>query len=84
MSLSLPEIGLGQPNGLFFFFKILLVIYEKQGERVRDTGREKQAPCRDPDAGLDPRTLGSHPESKADAQPLSHPRAPSLVDLNAM
>ena len=42
---------------------------------MRDTEREaetqaeekKQAPCREPDVGLDPRTLGSHPEPKADA-----------------
>ena len=27
--------------------------------------REKQAPCRDPDVGLDPRSPGSHPELKA-------------------
>ena len=34
--------------------------------------RERQAPpCKDPDAGLNPRTLESHPEPKADAQPLS-------------
>ena len=33
--------------------------------------REKQAPYGEPDVGLDPRTPGSHPESKADAQPLS-------------
>ena len=26
--------------------------------------------------GLNPRTLGSRPEPKADAQPLSHPSAP--------
>ena len=26
--------------------------------------------------GLDPRTLGSRPEPKADTQPLSHPGAP--------
>ena len=43
-------------------------------ERGRGTGKgEKQAPCREPDAGLDPRTPGSHPEPKADVQPLSHP-----------
>ena len=28
--------------------------------------------------GLDPRTLRSRPEPKADAQPLSHPGAPGL------
>ena len=31
--------------------------------------REKQAPCRELDVGLDPRTPGSQPEPKADAQP---------------
>ena len=43
-------------------------------ERGRDTGRqadtqvdgEKQIPCGEPDVGLDPRTLGSPPEPKAD------------------
>ena len=30
----------------------------------------------EPDAGLDPRTLGSWPKPKADAQPLSHPGVP--------
>ena len=35
--------------------------------------REKQAPSRKPDAGLDPRAPGSDPELKADPQPLSHP-----------
>ena len=37
---------------------------------------EKQAPCREPDAGLDPRTSGSHPEPKANTQPLSHSGIP--------
>ena len=52
---------------------------------MRDTGerqmreiqryrqREKQAPRGEPYAGLDPRTPGSWPEPKADAQPPSHP-----------
>ena len=35
--------------------------------------REKQASQREPDGRLDLRTLGSQPEPKADAQPLSHP-----------
>ena len=43
--------------------------------------REKQAPCKEPDVGLDPRTPGSHPELKADAQPLSHPLIPWPWDL---
>ena len=45
-------------------------------ERQRHRQRGKQAPHEDPDAGLDPRTLVSHPELKADAQPLSHPGVP--------
>ena len=34
-------------------------------ERGRDTDREKQAPCRELDMGLDPRTSGSRPGPKA-------------------
>ena len=45
-------------------------------QRQRHWQREKQAPCREPDGGLDPRTLGPRPEPKADAQPLSPPRCP--------
>ena len=41
---------------------------ERERERGRDTGRgKKQAPCREPDVGLDPGTLGSCPELKGDA-----------------
>ena len=36
----------------------------------------KQAPCREPNGGLDPGTPGSHPELKADTQALSHPGIP--------
>ena len=46
---------------------------DTQRKRQRHRQREKQAPCREPDVRLDPRTLGSCPEPKADAQPLSHP-----------
>ena len=49
---------------------------EKDRERQRHRQREKQAPRREPDVGLDPGTLGSRPELKGDAQPLSHPSAP--------
>ena len=47
-----------------------------QDTEQRHRQREKQAPCRDPDAGLDPRTPGSRPGPKADAQPQSHPGVP--------
>ena len=46
-------------------------------ERRRYRQREKQAPCREPDVGLDPGISGSHPEPKIDAQPLIHAGVPS-------
>ena len=52
-----------------------------QRERQRHRQREKQVPRREPDVGLNPRTPGSPPESKADSQPLSHPGAPSNIFL---
>ena len=57
------------------FFKIFyLFIHETHRQRHRQW--EKQAPCKELDVGLDPETLGSHPEPKADAQPRSHPGVP--------
>ena len=46
-------------------------------ERQRHRQWEKQTHYREPDVGLDPRTLGSSPEPKVD-KPLSHPGAPLL------
>ena len=58
-----------------FLFLWILFIYswdtQREGQRHRQ--REKQAPHREPDVGLDPRNPGSWPELKADTQPLSHP-----------
>ena len=51
---------------------------DTERERQRHRQREKQAPCKEPDGGLDPRTTGSHPEPKAGAQLLSHPGIPIL------
>ena len=42
-------------------------------ERHRHRQREKQAPCRQPDAGLNPGTPGSCPVPKASAKLRSHP-----------
>ena len=50
-------------------------------ERQRHRQREKQAPCRESDVGLDPRTPGSGPEPKADTQLLSHPGIPTPLIL---
>ena len=48
---------------------------ERQGHRQR----EKQAPCREPDVGVDPGTPGSRPGPKAGAQLLRHPGVPLLT-----
>ena len=63
----------------FFFLRLYLFIHErhrKRRVRQRHRQREKQALCRKPDLGLNPGTLGSHPELKTDTQPLSHPGIP--------
>ena len=56
----------------------------RDAERQRYRQKEKQAPSREPDVGCDPRTPGSQPELKADAQPLSNPgvsRCSTLIQL---
>ena len=52
-------------------------------ESQRHRQREKQALCGEPNADLDPRTLGSQSEPKADTQPLSHPGAPGERETQA-
>ena len=69
----------------FFFFKILFILErqrerERERERQRHRQREKQAPCREPEVGLDPRTPGSLPGPKADTKSLS-PRDPRYLLL---
>ena len=64
------------PPAHIFFKRFYSPIHKRHTERQRHRQREKQAPCRELDVGLDPRTPGSHPEPKADAQLLSHPGAP--------
>ena len=68
------------------FFFLILFIYDshrerererkRERERQRHRQREKQAPCRDPDVGLDPRTPRLRHGPKADSKPLSHPGVP--------
>ena len=61
----LPMLGNLEPT---FFFKILFIYSwetQRERERQRHKQREKQAPCREPDMGLDPRSPGSGPGLKA-------------------
>ena len=56
----------------FLFGRFYLFIHERHRER------EKQAPCREPDVGLNSGTPGSRPRPRAGAKLLSHPSVPRL------
>ena len=43
-----------------FFYKFYLFMTDRERERQRHRQREQQAPCREPDVGLDPWSPGSH------------------------
>ena len=58
---------------------IYLFMRETERGRQRHRQRQKQAPCREPEVGLDPRTPGSRPGLKAGAKPLSHPGVPTIA-----
>ena len=49
----------------FFFFLKILFIHERDTEREREWQREKQAPRREPDVGLNSGSPGSGPGLKA-------------------
>ena len=67
----------------FFFLKIYLFMIDIERERERQRHRrEKQAPCQEPDMGLDPRTPGSRPGPKAGVKPLRHPGIPKVLFVN--
>ena len=59
----------------FLFIKGFFYLFIRDTERQRRRQKEKQAPCREPNARLDPSILVSQLEPKADTQPLSHPGA---------
>ena len=51
----------------------MLFIDDREREReAENRQRNKQAPCREPDAGLNPGTPGSRSGPKADTQLMSH------------
>ena len=65
---------------LFFFFKILLILFKREKEhkcgREAEGGEPDSPPNREPSVGLHPRILGSWTEQKVDAQPTEPPRCP--------
>ena len=65
------------------FFKIFyLFIHEGYRERGRHRQKEKQAPCGEPNVGLDPGPPGSHPGLKTGTKPLSHSGLPNDGGFN--
>ena len=67
-------------RALFFFLRFYLFIHENKWVRQRHRQREKQAPHEEPDAGLDPGTQRSWPETKADST-TEPPRCPWRAPL---
>ena len=61
-------------SSFFIFLRILFIhsteieTASERGNTNRGSGRGRsRLPAEEPNVGLDPRTLGSHPEAKADA-----------------
>ena len=50
---------------LNFIFDCLFIEMQRERERQRHRQREKQAPCREPDVGLNPGSPGSRPGLQA-------------------
>ena len=48
-----------------FVYLFMRIHREERERRQRHSQREKQAPCREPDVGLNPGSLGSGPGLKA-------------------
>ena len=64
------------------FFKDFMYLFMRDTEREADTQAEGEAgSLQGARWGLDPGTPGSHPEPKADAQPLSHPGVPKDMEI---
>ena len=57
---------------VLFFLKIFIYLFMRDTEREREAetqAKEKQAPCREPDVGLDPGSPGSCPGLKVALNP---------------
>ena len=82
---SAPPAHVLPPSLSLFFKDFILFIHERhtqrerERERQRHRQRKKQAPCREPNVGLDSRTPGSLPGPKAGAKLLSHPGIPDIT-----
>ena len=78
--------GVRSGSGWLFSFFFFLCLFMRDTQKEAETQAEgKVGSLQDPDVGLDPRTVGSWPEPKADTWPLSHPgilgRLPSAINF---
>ena len=73
--------GQGPANTWIFCF-LRFYLFMRPRERGGHRPRDRQAPCGEPDRGLNPGTPGSRPGPKADAPPLSPQGSPWLRVLN--
>ena len=74
------NLHVGSMLTFLFFFKFYFIYLF-----IRNGGAEIQAEgeaCREPDMGLNPGSLGSHPGPKAGSKLLSHPGIPSCGILS--
>ena len=72
------KIERGKSGGYLFIKTLFIYLFMRDTERQRHRPKEKQAPCGEPDVGLDPRIT---PEPKTNTQPLSHPGVPCFFLL---
>ena len=74
--------------GVVFFFKIFIYLFMRHThththtQRQRQRHREKQAPCREPDVGLDPGSPGLHPGLQAAPNRCATGAAQILLNFN--
>ena len=61
------------------FLKDFIYLFMRDTTERQTQAEGEAGSLRDPNEVLDPETLGSHPEPKADAQLLSHPGIPNTV-----
>ena len=65
------------------FKRFYLFIHDRQTERAAETQAEgeveKQVPCREPNAGLDPGSPGSHPRPKSAPPPRATGAAHKII-----
>ena len=81
---SYPSSSFFFPNDFIYVF---FCVWEREttsmswGKEAEREGESGSLLSRGPDVGLDPRTPGSWPELKAEAQPTEPPRCPPFFQL---